>query len=189
LRRDETEVHFTMPRLLLLRHAKSSWAEPGKPDRERPLAPRGREAAERMAQEMSARGLLPDRILCSPARRTGETLAALLPHLPKSVDLQLVDELYEAPGDYRSTIALNGGDAASLLVVGHNPAMHATAVELIGSADRKTIADIVAKYPTGALAVIDFNGRWADIRPGGGRLSAFIRPRDLTDDPAAADDD
>jgi phosphohistidine phosphatase len=178
-----------MNRLLLLRHAKSSWSEPGKPDRERPLAPRGREAAERMAQEMSARGLLPDRILCSPARRTGETLAALLPHLPTSVDLQLVEDLYESPGDYRATIALHGGDAASLLVVGHNPAIHSTAVELIGSADKKSIGDIVSKYPAGALAVIDFNVGWADIRAGGGRLSAFIRPRDLADDPGAADDD
>jgi phosphohistidine phosphatase len=177
-----------MPRLLLLRHGKSSWVEPGKPDRERPLAPRGREAAERMAQEMSTRGLLPDRILCSPARRTGETLAALLPHLPKSVDLQLVDDLYEAPGDYRATITLNGGDAACLLVVGHNPAIHATAVELIRPTDRKSVADIVSKFPTGALAV-DFTNPWADIRPGRGTLSAFIRPRDLTDDPAGADDD
>ena len=142
-----------------------------------------------MAQEMSARGLLPDRILCSPARRTGETLAALLPHLPQSVDLQLLDDLYEAPGDYRTTIALHGGDAPCLLVVGHNPAIHATAVDLIGSADRKSITDIVSKYPTGALAVIDFVARWADIRPGSGQLAAFIRPRDLSDDPAATDDD
>jgi phosphohistidine phosphatase len=178
-----------MPRLLLLRHAKSSWSEPGKPDRERPLAPRGRQAAERMAQEMIARDLKPDRILCSPARRTGETLAALLPHLPKPVDLQLIEALYEAAGDYRKTIALHGGDAACLLVVGHNPAIHATAVELIGSADKKSITDIVSKYPTGALAVVDFTGPWANIRSGGGRLSAFIRPRDLADDPGAADDD
>jgi phosphohistidine phosphatase len=178
-----------MPRLLLLRHAKSSSSEPGKPDRERPLAPRGREAAERMAQEMSARGLLPDRILCSPARRTGETLAALLPHLPKSVDLQLVEDLYEAPGDYRATIVLRGGDAACLLVVGHNPAIHATAVELIRATDRKSVVDIVSKFPTGALVVIDFTDDWADIRPGRGKLSAFIRPRDLADDPGAADDD
>jgi phosphohistidine phosphatase len=142
-----------------------------------------------MAQEMSSRGLLPDRILCSPARRTGETLAALLPHLPKSVDLQLIEDLYEAPGDYRAPIAHHGGDAACLLVIGHNPAIHATAVELIGSADKKSIADIVSKYPTGALAVIDFTDRWADIRAGGGRLSAFIRPHDVTDDPGAADDD
>ncbi len=178
-----------MPRLLLLRHAKSSWAEQGKPDRERPLAPRGREAAERMAQEMDARGLLPDRILCSPARRTGETLAALLPHLPKSVELQIVDDLYEAPDDYRTTIALHGEAASCLLVVGHNPAIHATAINLVGSADRKGAADILSKYPTGALAVIDFVDRWADLRPGGGRLAAFIRPRDLTDDPDAQDDD
>ena len=174
-----------MPRLLLLRHAKSSWAEPGKADRERPLAERGREAADRMAQEMNARGLLPDRILCSPARRTGETLAALLPHLPPAVDLQIIEDLYEAADDYRAIIALNGDEAECLLVVGHNPAIHATAVNLIGSADRK----IVSKYPTGALAVIDFGEPWADIRPGSGRLAGFIRPRDLDDDPGAQDDD
>lgn len=142
-----------------------------------------------MAQEMAARGLLPDRILCSPARRTGETLASLLPHLPKSNELHIVEELYEAPDDYRTTIALHGGEADCLLVVGHNPSIHATVLALIGSADRRSASGVVSKFPTGALAVIDLPGRWVDIRPAGGRLSAFIRPRDLSDDPSASDDD
>ncbi len=70
-----------MSRLLLLRHAKSDWGEAGLQDFDRPLAPRGQRAAADMAKAISAAGMLPDRILCSPARRTRETLAALRPYL------------------------------------------------------------------------------------------------------------
>jgi phosphohistidine phosphatase len=180
-----------MPRLLLLRHAKSSWAEPGMADRDRPLAPRGRRAAERMASRIAEPDLLPDRILCSPARRTRETLAALLPRLAGGIDIAIADDLYDSEeAEYREIICAHRGAADRLLVIGHNPDIQATAVALVGSADKRIAAELAAKFPTAALAVIDFDAEtWAGLRAGSGRLVAFIRPRDLDggDDPADED--
>jgi phosphohistidine phosphatase len=171
-----------MLRLLLLRHAKSSWADPGMANRDRPLAPRGRRAAERMAGVIAARAdLSPDRILCSPTRRTRETLAPLSSHIGDASRALFLDELYEpAAGDYRHVVASHGGSSRHLLVIGHNPAIQATALSLVGSADDKTALQIAAKFPTAALAVIGFDTRtWSEIQPKSGRLEAFIRPRDL----------
>ena len=60
--------------MLLLRHAKSSWDDPALADFDRPLAPRGEEAALRMGAYMAAHDLLPDLILCSTAQRARQTL-------------------------------------------------------------------------------------------------------------------
>lgn len=170
-----------MLRLLLLRHAKSSWAEPGVADPERPLAPRGRRAAKRMAVELARDEYLPERILCSPTRRTRETLALVLPGLADMSQVAIIDELYEpAQNDYCDVIAALGGDARRLLVIGHNPSIHATALHLVGAADEATADQLAAKFPTGALAVVDFDyRRWRQLRAHSGRLVAFLRPRDL----------
>ena len=104
-----------MLRLMLLRHAKSSWDEPGIPDRDRPLSARGRRAAALMAMEIVSRGLLPDRILCSPARRTRETLAALVPHLADETRIAITGELYEpSSGDYLPVIGSRCAEAKRL---------------------------------------------------------------------------
>ena len=173
-----------MLRLLLLRHAKSSWAEAGLADIDRPLAPRGQRAAKRMAIELAGDAYLPDRILCSPARRTRETLAPLLPYLGDNNRVSIADELYEpAQGDYHHAIATLGGDSRRLLIVGHNPSIHITALRLVGSADDETARRLAAKFPTAALAVIDFDIRsWRRIQPTSGHLAAFLRPRDLGDE-------
>lgn len=171
-----------MRRLLLLRHAKSSWADPGLADSDRPLAPRGRRAAERMAALIAGRAdLVPDRILCSPARRTRETLAPLLSRLGNSGQVSINEELYEpAAGNYCETIASSGGLNDPLLVIGHNPAIHVTALALIDTANHRAGKQLAAKFPTGALAVIDFDAaEWSAIRPKTGRLVEFVRPRDL----------
>jgi phosphohistidine phosphatase len=160
-------------------------------DRDRPLAPRGRRAAERMAAEMEHAGLLPDRILCSPSRRTRETLAPFLQVLAEKVPVTILEELYDSgPDQYRATIAANAGNALSLLVIGHNPAIQALAATSIGAARKTDAAQLAAKFPTGALAVIEFDAAtWPDLSPKSGRLEMFLRPRDLDDDSAAPEAD
>ena len=121
-----------MPRLLLLRHAKSSWDDHRLADINRPLAPRGHRAAQLIAEAIEERGFRPDRILCSPALRTRETLAALVAHLgEEDIEIEITHALYEPhSGDYRGVIAEQGDAAGTLLVIGHNPAIQATAVQL-----------------------------------------------------------
>ncbi len=173
-----------MKQLILLRHFKSSWAEPGLADRDRALAPRGQRDAIAMAETMVARDLTPGRILCSPARRTRETLALLEAHNRCGCPIDFLEDLYSGPElDYRRIIADKGGDADRLMVIGHNPKIHVTAVELIGSGRQADLEHLEAKYPTGALAVIEFDAAsWHGITEDSGKLTAFIRPRDVGDD-------
>jgi phosphohistidine phosphatase len=173
-----------MKRLMLLRHCKSSWAEPGLADRDRALAPRGQRDAVAMAETMVARDLTPDRILCSPTRRTRETLALLQEHLRCDCPIDFLEELYSGPEpDYRRIVAAQGGGADRLLVIGHNPRIHITALELIGAGRKDDQTQLAAKYPTGALVVIAFDAQsWTAITEDSGQLVAFIRPRDTDHD-------
>jgi phosphohistidine phosphatase len=171
-----------MLRLLLLRHAKSAWDHPGLADIDRPLAPRGHRAAQLIAEAIEERGLRPDRVLCSPALRTRETLATLVSHLgDDDVDIEISPELYEPhAGDYCAIIADHGDDAKTLLVIGHNPAIQATAIILCGRANREIGAEMATKFPTAALAVIDFaEPRWSRLRAGSGTPIAFMTPKGL----------
>ena len=151
--------------------------EPGMADRDRPLTRRGRRDAALMGKAIAAEP--PDSILCSPAKRTRETLEEILPLLPNKPHVGFIDALYGAPGDYLEAIADNGEDAKRLLVVGHNPAIHVTALLLAGSRETELREAMAAKFPTATLAVIAFKAdTWSTIRPGAGKLASFIRPRD-----------
>lgn len=170
-----------MPRLLLLRHAKSSWDISGLADFDRPLAPRGRRAAGLIGEHVATHRLLPDRILSSSSRRTRETLAALLPHLDRELDIRLTPALYDKPaGAYIDAIGREGAAARTLMLIGHNPAIQDAALLLIGSGNPALVDEIATKFPTAGLAVIDFPfPDWTRIEPGAGRVVAFFRPRDL----------
>src|SRR5215469_4295405 len=85
-----------MRRLLLLRHAKSSWSEPGASDHERPLNRRGQEAAPRIGAYLAKHGLIPDRVLCSTARRARETWELVATAAPESPSATFTERLYDA---------------------------------------------------------------------------------------------
>lgn len=177
---------MAMRRLMLLRHAKSDWSEPGQRDHERDLAPRGRKAAPEIGKYMARHGLLPDCAIVSTARRTRETWKLVGKTLSSDPPAAFDDRIYEAsPGDILSVIQDAPHDAANLLVIGHNPGLQALALTLIGSGDVKTRALLAEKFPTAGLAVIDFPlDDWSRLRPGAGRLERFVTPRALM---AAAD--
>jgi phosphohistidine phosphatase len=162
--------------LLLLRHAKAAPAEPGMADRDRPLAARGHRQAALMGEAI-AEGWPPDLILCSPSRRTLETMADVVAALPGAPRTIQAESLYGGnSGAYLTAVAENGGEASRHLVIGHNPAIHETAVMLATSPDAK----MRVKFPTGALAVLAFDiDDWSAIRPGQGKLLRFLRPKDL----------
>ena len=92
-----------MNTLHLLRHAKSSWDDAGLADRDRPLAPRGRRAAKLIADYLRHEGIVPALVLCSPARRTRETLEALAEAFDDDVPVEFERDLYGAwPGSCSS---------------------------------------------------------------------------------------
>ncbi len=170
-----------MLRLLLLRHAKSAWDHPGLADHDRPLAERGRKAAPVMASFLAENALAPGRILCSTARRTRETLSYLVPILDGETEIRLTRRLYDAEGgDYLTAIREGGAAAPLLMLIGHNPTMEDTAHLLAGTGSDAALKRMREKFPTCALAVIDFDiASWRDVSPGAGQLSLFVTPRFL----------
>jgi phosphohistidine phosphatase len=177
-----------MRRLILMRHAKSSWANPSLRDRQRPLKKRGREDAARIGRHLRARGLLPGRMLLSPARRARETCDHLRRGMgPAASDVPaiIVEGLYEfdSPARLRRHIAAAAGDARCLLVIGHNEAIHELALELSGEGDPALLAMLGEKFPTAAVAVIDLPiDDWRRLAPPAktrGRLVHHVRPRSL----------
>lgn len=178
-------------RLLLLRHAKSSWSDATASDFDRPLNRRGREAAPLVAAHMHEIGLQPRRVLCSTALRTRETLALTLPAFRHPHEIELLRDLYDTPADtYLDIIRRHGHTAETLLVIGHNPLVQDTALDLAASGDPQAIRAIEEKFPTAALAILDFPelGVWDDLRPGTGHLDSFTVPRALNADGSGAGD-
>jgi phosphohistidine phosphatase len=167
-----------MKRVHLLRHAKSSWKAADLSDVERPLAGRGRRAADAIARHVAEEGIEPDLVLCSPARRTVETLERIRPALGASA-VQIEPELYGADaGSLLGRLRRVSDDVESVMVVGHNPAMQELALGL--ARPGALASEIAAKYPTGALATLEapIDG-WGALERGGAALIGFTRPRDL----------
>jgi phosphohistidine phosphatase len=166
-----------MKRLLLLRHAKSSWDDPSLADRDRPLAPRGHKAAERMADYLRSNRPAVDLVLCSPALRTTETLE----HVGRAFgDAEMVveDELYGATDEeLLDRLRHVPEDVDGVALIGHNPGVQDLATGLAGGGE--DLERMRTKFPTGALAALEFDGPWAGLAEGGGRLVAFVTPKEL----------
>jgi phosphohistidine phosphatase len=168
--------------LLLMRHAKSAWDDPGLSDYERKLSPRGRLAATAMGEAMRTLGLIPDTVLVSTARRTVETLELLGTWDPPP-RIETMDALYLAHAR-RLLRMLNGvaETAHSVLLIAHNPGMHELALTLLGpavleqgSADTRRL---VEAYPTAALAEFAVAGSWRGLGESGGRLVRYLKPKE-----------
>lgn len=158
--------------LVLVRHAKSSWDDPSLPDHDRPLAPRGRKALRRMREHAEALGIEPDVVLCSSSRRTRETLAGIRSVLGPDVRVELEAGLYGASADEMlERLARIGDDVASVVVVAHNPGVADLVERLAGD------AACPAAVPTGAVAVLSFDGSWSQLADADVDLDSFWQPR------------
>ncbi len=164
--------------LSLLRHAKADRGDPKLGDIDRPLTDRGERNAAAMAAWMAAAGPAPNRILCSPAKRTRQTLQQVLPQLSPKPAVDTLDDLYLA-GPLLLLKHLHAAKKrdAHLLMIGHNPGLHALALDLIADGPQERIAALGRKLPTCGLVVIEFElERWADVVAGTGTLASFTTP-------------
>ena len=170
-----------MRTLMLMRHAKSSWDRPDLADLDRPLAPRGHETAPLVARHIKQSRWRPDLVLCSPATRVRETWQLMAPVLGATVPCKTLRAIYPgAPSRLLETLRRAADDVATLMVIGHNPGLGHLAVSLCGSGPKQALERLRGKFPTAALAVIQFDvDRWNELVPGTGRLRAFVRPKDL----------
>jgi len=165
-------------RLHLLRHAKSSWDDPALADRDRPLAPRGRKAAKRMARHLEEAGVRPDLVLCSPSVRTRQTLERIARCLPDGTPVEVEDGLYAASAQaLLERLRTVPDSTGAVLVIAHNPGLHDLARLLAGQG--ASVGRLDEAFPTGALATLDFDGAWAELRAGACELVELVFPREL----------
>ena len=165
-----------MKRLILTRHAKSSWDDMAMPDHDRPLNERGRAAAAELGVWMASRGYVPDEVLCSDALRTRKTWSGLAPALPGTPVLQLKPALYQAGPDVMLAV-LRHASAACVMLIGHNPGIAEFAGRLVA---RSPNNPDFARYPTGATLVCDFGADdWAEVGFGQGIAVDFIVPKEV----------
>ena len=172
-----------MKRLYLLRHAKAVSPDPALEDFDRELAVRGVHDGAGMARYLRKNEMRPDLILASSAARTRQTAELVLREMETEIEYR--DTLYLAePGKILATIHAAPAKCQSIMVVGHNPGLEALAGilarEPVRRKERARLGELEEKFPTAALAVLDFEvGRWRDVSPGEGKLIDFVRPRDL----------
>ena len=162
-----------MKTLLLLRHAKSDWADISLRDFDRPLADRGKRDAPRIGKALGKRGPLPDLIISSPAARARQTIEAVIDSAGIDISPQFNDSVYGAVDAELIRLIRQLPDSSDcVLLVGHNPAFEQLVSRLTGT---------YPHMPTAALACIQFKiETWADLEDGQGKLLWLLTPKQLS---------
>jgi phosphohistidine phosphatase len=162
----------------LLRHAKSSWDDPDLDDADRPLAPRGREAAARIAAHIRERRIAPQLVTCSPALRARQTLEGLGDSIGDA-RVEIDAGIYDAhESDLLEILRRVEPEITSTMMIGHNPSIERLALLL--AAENTLLDDLRHKFPTAALATLAFEvADWHELRAGSGELTEFVKPREL----------
>lgn len=168
----------TPRRIALLRHAKADWPEVS--DHDRPLAERGRKDAPAVGLKLAETGIAFDLALCSTAARTRETWKLAAPELPHRPKTSYEERLYDASlGELIALLNETSDEVADLLVIGHNPGMHALADALSARGEGDALARMSRTgFPTAALAVVSFTGSWKTLEHGVGTLADFWTPKE-----------
>lgn len=160
-----------MKTLIVMRHAKSSWGDPGLSDIDRPLNGRGRKAAAAIGEWLRFGQFTPDMVLSSNANRTAQTWE----HMGLEAVIQFKRTLYLAPPE-TILAEVQQGEGDCLLVLGHNPGIAEFAAMIL---DAPPAHEKFDHYPTAATLVAQFEGDWPDLRAGKATARAFTVPRDL----------
>lgn len=161
-----------MKTLLLMRHAKSDWGDAGLEDFDRPLNSRGLEDAPRMGRALAAAGVVPDRIVASPARRAKETAERVAKGSGFGGSIHWEANLYDAPGSTWLEVARGVATKAEIaLIVAHSPGIAEAASTVLGARAR-------LRFPTASVACIDLDlEKWGDLLGGSGELRWLLIPR------------
>jgi phosphohistidine phosphatase len=162
---------MTMKTLLILRHGKAD--NKGKAtvetDHPRVLTARGEAEAAAMGRALAARGVQPDAIISSDARRAYQTATLAAAELPQAVPIQLDNAIYNADLETLLGVVRRLPDAQNcIMIVGHNPGFE----ELAGALTGQPLV-----LPTGALVCVTFaQGGWSQVAAGAGTLAWLETP-------------
>lgn len=159
--------------LIIMRHAKSSWDDPGLADYDRPLNKRGLRDASRMAQWLSESELIPDQVIASAACRANQTASIVTNELALETDILETRDLYLSDYDaYLEQVSYLPNDVETVLVIGHNPTMESLVYLLSGES---------VSMPTAAIAVIQLPiDTWSDqVTSASANLVKHVFPKSL----------
>jgi phosphohistidine phosphatase len=164
--------------LQLVRHAKSSWADPSMSDIDRPLSHRGERAAAALGGRLADTGERPELVLCSPARRARQTLEAIHGALGSRAEIRIEPVVYGAgPDELLGVLRDLAPATTAVMVIGHNPTLQDVALHLIIPDESDELARLRAKFPTGALATLLVPDQWDQLAGACARLQGLWTPR------------
>jgi phosphohistidine phosphatase len=183
--REDPQVMTTTPAsertLTLVRHAKAEHV-PGKPDHDRELSPRGRKDARALGVWLSdpSHALVYELALCSTSQRTRQTLERIYAGGAGAKDTRLDERIYDASAASLLEVLREVPDSVgSVLMIGHAPGIPVLATSLAhndsGSSD--VMDRLSLGFPTSGLAVLGFDGAWAELAPESAYLRDFVVPR------------
>ncbi|MBT8412109.1 MAG: histidine phosphatase family protein [Octadecabacter sp.] len=163
-------------RLILIRHAKSSWDDPLSDDHARILNARGRASADAVGAWLKAQGYIPDEIHSSDAARTIETTQRLVAALGTTPSVELHARMYHASAPTLLDV-LKKAKGNTVALIAHNPGIAFFAETIVARApDHDRFMD----YPTCATLICDFPiNDWAEAVTRSGQVVDFVVPRDL----------
>lgn len=172
-----------MKKLILLRHAKSSWDDPALSDHDRPLNKRGRGAAPVIAAWLVSRSHVPDTVLCSSAVRTRETVERMRSRMPDLPEPVVEPTLYHAaPDTLRARLSALPSGCQTVMLVGHQPGIGAFARLLADGTEKRRCKRAYEHFPTAAAAVFEADIEdWSELGPAKARFIDFATPRELID--------
>lgn len=164
-----------MKKLYLIRHAKSSWDDPALGDFDRPLNHRGEKDAPRMGKRLKERGVVPDIMITSPAKRAQDTCKFIAKELHFSKEkIKKEEKLYHADADQLLEIIQHLPDLRDeeevVLLFGHNPGLTELANNLLN--------EFIDNIPTCGVVGTQFKiKKWSEARFGSGKMIFFDFPK------------
>eukprot|EP00271_Cylindrocystis_brebissonii_P018709 TRINITY_DN5428_c0_g1_i1.p1 TRINITY_DN5428_c0_g1~~TRINITY_DN5428_c0_g1_i1.p1 ORF type:complete len:313 (+),score=11.89 TRINITY_DN5428_c0_g1_i1:320-1258(+) len=168
-------------RLILLRHAKSSWADPSLRDHDRPLSNRGLRAAANIAKHLLALDWVPSLILCSDSLRTRQTLDVMCETVAEFASTEV-----RFLGSYYSIAAMDGQTAQHLkeTVVQYADSSSTTTVMCMGhnrgwEEAASVLSGTVVELKTANAALLEArrpHPDWALTWKEGWRLDRIVKP-------------
>jgi phosphohistidine phosphatase len=131
-----------------------------------------------MAEYVGREGIAPELVLCSPSRRTRDTLARIARELGEAAEVRIEPAIYAASAANLLELLRDVPDPVrSVMMIGHNPGIQDLAVSIARGGPAAARAG--SKFPTAALATLALDGSWWELAPGTAELMAFVKPKDL----------
>jgi phosphohistidine phosphatase len=168
---------ISMKELFVLRHGKAAYLDPQLDDFDRPLTLIGRQTVTILSEKIKDSKICPELVICSPARRTRETLDGLIKALPSFVKIVYEDEIYLASPQFILN-KLNSLDDKfrSVLLVGHNPGLEQTLVQL---AKDDPLLKHVTPLPTACFIQLDLMiERWGNLKNQCAHIKNYFLPNE-----------